>query len=172
MNYLFLALFVLIFLLLSTFVYAGLRAAPWVPTRGADVKRVLKLIDPKSVKKMYELGCGDGRIVCSFAEKGVNSIGFEISLLPYIFAKIRRLFVKNSVNCKILYRDFWNCNLKDADAVYFFLMPKIYPKLKSKFEKELKKGTKVLAYVWPIEGWKPVKVDKKKGFPNLYLYKK
>ncbi len=172
LNYLFLALFILVLLLLITFVYAGIRAAPWVPTRGADVKRVLKLIDLKSVKKMYELGCGDGRIVCAFSEKGVNSTGFEISLFPYIIAKIRRLFIKNKKNCKILYRDFWGRDLSDADAIYFFLMPKPYSRLKSKLEKELKKGTKVLAYVWPIEGWEPLKVDKKKGFPNLYLYRR
>jgi hypothetical protein len=49
-------------------------------------------------------------------------------------------------------------------------MPKIYPKLKEKLEKELKEGTKVITYVWPMKDWEPIKIDKNEGCPNLYLY--
>ena len=45
-------------------------------------------------------------------------------------------------------------------------------KLKSKFEQELKPGTKVISYVWPIKGWTPVKIDECKGSPKMYLYTK
>ena len=167
MNLLVLVLLIVV----ATFAYAGLRGAPWVPTRGHDLERFLKLADIKPGQKVYDLGCGDGRIVCAAAKAGAQAQGFEISLLPYFFAKIRSLFCPSGGSCKIRYRDFWNVNLGDADVVYFFLMQKCYPKLKEKLERELKPGTKVIAYVWPIAGWTPVAVDTAKGYPPMYLYK-
>lgn len=163
------SIFLLILLIIiATFVYAGFRGAPWVPTRGRDVERFLKLAEIKSGQKVYDLGCGDGRIVCEAAKAGARAQGFEISLLPYIIAKVRCYSERK--RCSILYKDFWNVNLGDADLVYFFLMQKCYPKLKEKFERELKRGTKVIAYVWPIQGWTPVAVDTTKGYPPMYLY--
>ena len=167
MNFLLLVLLIVI----ATFAYGGLRGAPWVPTRGHDVARFLKLADIKSGQKVYDLGCGDGRMVCAAAKAGAQAHGFEISLLPYFLAKIRSWFCGERRSCKICYRDFWNVNLGDADLVYFFLMQKCYPKLKEKLERDLKPGTKVIAYVWPVEGWELVAVDTVKGYPPMYLYK-
>ncbi len=158
-------------ILLVTFAYGSLKGAPWVPTRSLDVDRFLKLSDLKEGEKMYDLGSGDGRLVCAVAEKGGNAVGYEVSLFPFIISKIRQIFNGRWKKSSIQYRDFWNADLSDADVIYFFLMPKIYSKLKSKLEKELKKGARVVAYVWPIEGWEPVGVDKMEGCSNLYLYK-
>ena len=168
--YLFLILIAFIFLFLVTFVYAGWKGAPWVPTRRNDVKRFLKIAKIQQGQKVYDLGSGDGRIVYAAAQAGAKAEGFEISLFPYLLSQARLLFLKNKEKYKIKYKDFWHVNLDDADIVYFFLMPKVYHKLKIKFEKELKKGTKVIAYVWPIDDWKSLRVDAVKGQSNLYLY--
>lgn len=160
-----------IFIFLLTAFYAGWRGAPWVPTRKEDIKRFLKLANIKPGQKMYDLGCGDGRLLCAAAKIGAQAYGFEISLPLFIAAHIQRFFQKDKHRIRILYRDFWNMDLSDADIVYFFLVPKVYPKLKKKFEKELKSGTIVIAYVWPIKGWIPAKIDTKNHCSNLYLYK-
>jgi len=162
--------FVLFFLFLITSAYAGWSAAPWVPIKGTDAERILKLAEIKPGQKFYDLGCGDGRLVCSAARSGAEAIGFEISLLPFLAAHIRRLFQKDRHKIRILFRDFWSADLSGADFVYFFLTPRIYPKLKVKLEQELKKGAKVIAFVWPIEGWQPIKVDIQKGRLAVYLY--
>jgi len=163
-----LVLFLIIIFLSS--IYANWQTAPWVPTPLHDVKRLLKLADIKPGQKVYDLGCGDGRLIVAAAQKGAIAEGFEISFLPYLLSKIRLSFQKNTINARIRYKDFWQSNLNDADIVYFYLMPKIYPKLQRKFESELKKGTKVISYVWPMDGWQPISVDIEKGRPNLYLY--
>jgi len=171
----YLILVVFIFLLAVTFAWAGYKAAPWVPTRKADVDRFLRLADIKPTERMYDLGCGDGRLTAAASKAGARAVGFEISLFPYFISKIRGLFLKNKLAAgeyKTRFHDFWKADLSDADIVYFFLMPKIYPKLKKKFEKELKKGCKVIAYVWPIDGWQAVKVDKQKNKPDIYLYQR
>lgn len=160
------------FVVLLTFAYGSLRGAPWVPTKKRDVERFLKLSQLKPGQKMVDLGCGDGRLLCVAAQEGAKAQGFEVSLLPYFLANLRRLFHKDKSRIKISYRDVWQCNLSDADLVYVFLMPKIYPRLKQKFENELKPSARVIAYVWPIQGWEPVTIDSKKGCPNLYLYQR
>lgn len=160
----------IIFVFAVTFAYAGIRGAPWAPTRKDDVPRFLDLADIKQGDKVYDLGCGDGRLLFAAAEKGAEVIGYEISLLPYVIAKFKQFSFVKEEQTRILFKDFWNVNLADADLVYFFLMPKVYHKLKIKFEKELKPGSRVIAYVWPIESWTPVKVSTLANAQKIYLY--
>jgi len=49
-------------------------------------------------------------------------------------------------------------------------MPKIFPRLKEKLEKELKPGTRVISYVWPLPDWTPEVIDEAVGRPKLRLY--
>ena len=164
------ALFALPFLI--TFAWAGKQGAPWVPSKSDDLNRFLRLANIQPGQKVYDLGCGDGRVLRAAAEKGAEAYGYEISLLPFFIAKIRCLLSPYRKNCHVMYKNFWSVNLKDADVVYFFLMPKIYQKLKEKFARELKFGAKVIAYVWPIEGWTPKMVDTINQRPRIYLYEK
>jgi len=151
-----------------TFVYGSYKVAPWVPTWGSDLNRFLKLAEIKPSQVMYDLGCGDGRLICAASEKGACATGFEVSILPYLMALFRIHTTQNKA--KIKFKNFWDVNISDADIIYFFLMPKIYPAIKEKLDRELKPGAKVIAYTWPIKGWKARKIDKIKGKPNLYLY--
>lgn len=153
---------------LITAAYAGISAAPWLPTRKKDVERFLRFADLRPGQKMYELGCGDGRLLTAAAAAGAHAVGFEVSIPFYIISKLRCLFSKKQ--CRVFYRNLWNADLSDADIVYFFLMTKAYPRLKEKFIKELKKGTKVITHVWPIESWTPTYIDKCPGRSNFYVY--
>jgi SAM-dependent methyltransferase len=164
----YIALLILIFLILITFFYSIFRAISWFPMWSKDTKNVLDLAEVKSGQKIYDLGCGDGKLLFAAARLGAKAEGLEISVLPYLLAKIRQLFSKDKVTIK--FRDFWLVNLSDADVVFFFLIPRIYPQLTKKLKKELKPGTKVVAYAWPIKEWQPIKVSKRDEGPAIYLY--
>ena len=117
-------------------------------------------------------GGGIGRsYALKFAQAGAKAHGFEVALFPYVLAKIKKLGTAGKKNIRFSYKDFWHADLSDANIVYFFLMPGIYPKLKAKLEKECAKGTRIIAYVWPMPGWSAEKVDAKEGFAKLYLYR-
>lgn len=163
-------LLLVILVLAGSAAYAGYRAAPWAPTFKADTERFLKLADIKPGQKVYDLGCGDGRLVVAAGEAGTQAVGFEISLIPYFFAKWRAKKSPAGKNCQIKFKDFWKKDLSDADVVYFFLMPKIFAKMKAKLEKELKPGAKVIIYTWPMEGWTPLVSDCPIGKTPIYLY--
>lgn len=160
-------LMTIMFIFLGSFAYAGIKAAPWFPTWSRDIERFLILAEIKPGDRFYDLGCGDGKLVFAAAKAGAKATGFEISLLPYLIALAHSWNTRDS---NIRFRDFWNINLSDADIVYLFLTPKFNPKAKEKLEKELRPGTKIIAYTWPIEGWEPLKKDFQKGRPPMYLY--
>ncbi len=158
---------IILFVFLGTFAYAGVLAAPWFPTWSRDIERFLKLAQIKPGERFYDLGCGDGKLVFAAAGAGAKATGFEISLLPYLIAISRSKYINNS---EIKFKDFWKQNLSDADVVYLFLTPKVNPQAKIKLEKELRKGARVIAYTWPIDGWQPVMTDIPKDQPAMYLY--
>ena len=163
-----LAIVLIALVVLVTFIYAGFRGAPWVPTKKGDVERFLRLAKLKPDAVLYDLGCGDGRIVRAAATAGARATGFEVSILPYLMARIRLI----GSRARVRLRDFWFVNLHDADVIYFFLMPAITEKMKTKLERELKTGAKIISYVWPIDGWTPVTVDSVPRSPNLYVYQR
>jgi SAM-dependent methyltransferase len=121
-----------------SFAYAGLRAAPWVPLHKQDLQRVLRLMNLKGGEVVYDLGCGDGRIIAAAARHGARCTGFEISLLPFLLARLRTSHLRGPTcrslgqggeviglyRPKVLLRDFWFCHLGDADIVYFFFNAK------------------------------------------------
>lgn len=162
--------YLLVFLILATAVYGAWSAAPWLPTRSKDVKRMVKLANIKPGERFYDLGCGDGRSVFAAAKEGAEAIGIEVFILPYLYAVIKSLFQKRT---KILFGDLFNYDLRGADVIFIFLMNKSYQKLAKKFEEELKPGARVITSCWPIDGWedKLVKEDKPtdRDLP-LYLY--
>lgn len=168
MDFLFVAL-VIVLVILLTFIYAGLSGAPWVPTKNGDVERFLRLANIKPGATVYDLGCGDGRIVQAAAQAGAHATGFEISIIPYLLARLR---LRGS-SARVRFHNFWHADLRDADVVYFFLFPgRIARRLNTKLERELKPGAKAIAFVWPLPEWKPVTVDTQVGSPKMYVYAK
>ena len=161
--------FGLAFIILVTYGLAGLSGAPWVPTWRRDVDRFLKLANVQPGEKVYDLGCGDGRIVEAAAAAGATAVGYEISLLPLIMAKLRRWRSPYRSRMTILGRDFWPANMDDANAVFTFLVPATLPKLSLKMRK-FRPGTRLVNAVWPVPGWKAKAVSQANGQASLYLY--
>jgi len=164
-------LYLLIFLILLTAAYGAWSAAPWLPTRKRDVERMLDLAEVKGGDVVYDLGCGDGRLVFAAAKRGAQARGIEIFILPWLYAWFKSLTVKGT---KIYYGDLFSFGINDADVVFIFLLDKSYKKLIEKFKRELKPGCRVVISSWEINDWKDklIKEDKPsdKDLP-MYLYK-
>lgn len=162
-------IYLLFFLILLTAAYGAISAAPWLPTKNRDISRMIALAEIKAGDKVYDLGCGDGRLVFAAAKKGAEAVGIEIFILPYLYAKIKSYFQPRT---KILFGDMFNLSVADADVVFIFLMSKSYQKLLIKLEKELKAGSRVVCSCWPIENWqnKLKKIDQPTNSLPLFLY--
>ncbi|MFH0979330.1 MAG: SAM-dependent methyltransferase, partial [Candidatus Roizmanbacteria bacterium] len=109
---------------------------------------------------------GDGRIVRTAVKHyEVKGVGIDINPLLIYWAKI---LGKNKAQFKV--ENIFDTDLKQADYVYIFLMPKLIEKLTLKMNKELKKGTIVISHAFPVKGWeiKLFKTLKRVPFPTYY----
>lgn len=156
--------------ILASVAYAASKGAPWVPTWKRDIERLIELADIQEGDIFFELGCGDGRICSTIArETKAEVIGIELSFAQYLAAKIRAFGKKNMM---VRFGNVFHQDLSKADIVYMFLMPDVYKDIREKFEKELKPGTKIISYVWPIPDWEPKEISQEEGRSKLFLYVK
>ncbi len=188
----------ILFIFLASLAYASASGAPWVPTWKKDLERICKLADLRDGETFVELGCGNGRVCRYIAqhsktpssfEEGAGGgrvelprvIGVELSLLQFcvawIQAKMSRLSARGGSasggkNIEMKFGNAFHQDLSRVDVVYMFLMPETYQKIRPKLESELKSGSRVVTYVWPIPGWEPSIVDEVEGSQKIYLYRR
>lgn len=145
--------FPILILLLVPTIMALINGAPFVPTPMEAVEKMLELANIKEGQKVYDIGCGDGRMVYLAAKKyKANATGLELSPLVYALARVRHFFWRSKA--KIKFSNFKRHNLSDADVIVCYLMPETLKLLQGKLDHELKKGTRVVSYAFPIGNWK------------------
>jgi len=140
-------IFVLVLAILSGFVLGGLVGAPWVPTRSHDLAEIFAALDLQPDQTFYDLGCGDGRAVVTAAQAHAKAIGIEINPVMWLIATLRTLRYSNA---KIRLGNLWQYPVRDADAVLVFQMPRVMEQIEAKLAGELKPGTKVVSYAFPM----------------------
>lgn len=159
---------------LITFSIAGISAAPWVPTKPKQRKKLVNLLDLKDGMTIYDLGCGSGTMLFEIAKRNskVNLIGYEISLLPYLMAMTRKVFGgKKYKNVSIKFANLFKQDLSKADIVFVFLLDKCYPKLIKKFKEDLSDNVTVIVEAWPLPEINPTEVIKEPDLLSIYFYK-
>lgn len=140
-----------------------LRGAPYVPTRREQSETALDLLKLKQGQTLYELGCGDGRVLKLAASKGLIVVGYELNPLLVLTAKL--VTYKYRKNTKIIWGDFWKADISNADGIFVFLIDKYMIKLDKKINKEKNKPIKLASFAFKIPDKKPV--EEKKG---IFLY--
>lgn len=164
-------LVILIAIFIPTIV-AFLTGAPWVPTPLPRVKRMLELANIKPGDRVYDLGCGDGRIVHLAAQEyGADAVGLELSPLVFFWACIRNFFLRSKG--RVLLRDFRRIDYSNAKELIFYLLPDVLKIMRPKFEKELKPGTRIVSYAFAIPGWEPTYTearDREKHYGPIFVY--
>jgi protein-L-isoaspartate O-methyltransferase len=136
------------------------KLAPYYPTPESIVVKMLELGDLKSGEKMFDLGSGDGRIVIAAAQKfHADAIGVELDrdLCKQSLERIRKLGLEKTaqiVNGDILKQDY-----SSADLITVYLLPNSNDKIQPLLERQLKKGTRIVAHDFEFRGWTPVKVE-------------
>jgi len=141
---------------------------------------MLTLAEVKPSEIIYDLGCGDGRVVIMAAKDfGAQGIGVEMreDLAKQAMGKVSELGLEGYV--KIVHGDMFKVDLSQANVVTLYLTTSANDKVKPKLEAELKPGTKVVSHDYEILGWRPVKIDNfcenpRLGYPShtIYVYRR
>jgi len=139
----------------------------YVPTPQEVVDKMLELADVKKGDVVYDLGCGDGRIVVTAAKKyGVKAVGFDIDpdRVRDSLENVRKNKVEDLVTIKKA--DIFTLDLSEAGVVTLYLLPELNVKLMPQLAK-LKPGSRIVSHDFDMRGAKPVKVEKVKPKGNL-----
>jgi ribosomal protein L11 methylase PrmA len=119
---------------------------------------MLKLAEVKKSDVVYDLGCGDGRIVIAAArEYGARGVGIDINpeRIQEAEANARKAGVEKLVRFEE--NDLFDANIREATVVTLFLLRSVNLKLLPKLLKELKPGVRIVSNTFDMGDWKPDK---------------
>lgn len=143
----------------------------YAPTPVEAVEAMLELAQVTESDIVYDLGCGDGRVLV-IASKfyGCQSVGIDID--PKCVAATTRNINANSLQSlsRVYEKDVLTVDFSRATVVILYLMPDLLEKLKSRLDKQLSPGTRIVCFEKPIPDVKPSRKVKLSGH-TLYLYR-
>lgn len=148
----------------------ALQEFPWQQYRGYDVPFVstppevvdemLRLADIKAGDLLYDLGCGDGRIVIAAAKRfGIKAVGIDIN--PIRIAESNENAAKAGTGDKVRFiqQNLFEADFKDATVVTMYLLTSVNLRLRPKLLADLKPGTRLVSHSFDMGNWNPDKTS-------------
>lgn len=146
----------------------GIRArwgqAPYVWTGKKTQETMLRFAAIRPGEKVYDLGCGDGRLVRAAARAGALAVGVEASLLTMLVAWIWSLPVRRA---RIRFGDLWAGDYRDADVVFCYMLVAAMERFEREIWPTLKPGCRVVSNSFRMKG-----VASEKEEDGVYRYVK
>ena len=129
---------------------------PFVPTRYPVVDEMLRMANVQKTDIVYDLGCGDGRLVIGAAQKyGARGVGFDID--PERIRESKENAEKAGVTHLVQFfeQDLFEADFHEATVMTLYLLSSVNLRLRPKLLRELKPGTRVVSHDFDMGDWKP-----------------
>ena len=154
------------------------KLAPYFPTPQTVVDKMLQLGELKPGEKMWDLGSGDGRIVIAAARKyKADATGVELdeALYKQSVARIKTLGL--APTARIILGDLLQQDYSSADLLTIYLLPVAIEKVTPIFDRQLKKGARIVAHDFEFKQWTPTRTldiddDGEGRSHRLFLYRR
>jgi ubiquinone/menaquinone biosynthesis C-methylase UbiE len=143
----------------------------FVPTPSDVVTKMMEMAKVTRSDTVYDLGCGDGRIVITAAQKyGARGVGIDIDpeRVKEATENVRKAGVADRV--KIVRGDLFEANISEATVVTLYLLTDLNLKLRPKLLKDLNPGTRVVSHAFSMGDWKPERTEDVSG-TTVYLWR-
>jgi precorrin-6B methylase 2 len=131
---------------------------PFLPSTEEAVRAMLSLAEVKRTDIVYDLGCGDGRIVIAAARVyGAHGVGIDIN--PLRIREARENAKKAGVDELVRFEEnnLFRADIHEATVVTLFLLSSVNVRLRPKLLAELKPGTRIISNTFNMGDWKPDK---------------
>ena len=142
----------------------------YAPTPPAVIDAMLELANVGSDDIVYDLGCGDGRIVVA-AAKISHARGVGIDIDPELIAEASALARREGVSDRVTFvlGDLFEADFRDATVVMLYLQPGPNLRLRPRLLSELQPGTRVVSHSYDMGDWTPDEVRRVAG-RRIYLW--
>jgi len=131
---------------------------PYDPTPQIVVEEMLKLAEVKKGDVVYDLGCGDGRIVVTAAVKyGVKAVGVDLD--PERVRESEENVRVNGVEDLVTIRreNIFDTDVSEASVVTLYLYPSVNLALKPILLEQLEPGSRIVSHAFDMGNWEPEK---------------
>jgi SAM-dependent methyltransferase len=142
----------------------------YVPTPQEVVEGMLKLARVGKADVVYDLGCGDGRIVITAARQfGARAVGIDIDPIRIREATENIRVAGVGERVKLIEGDLFATDIGEATVVTIYLLSRLNLKLRPKLLKELRPGTRIVSHAFDMDDWKPQRTESV-GSSTIYLW--
>jgi SAM-dependent methyltransferase len=129
---------------------------PYVSTPDDVVAEMLKMADVDKDDMLYDLGCGDGRIVITAVkEMGCRGVGIDIDPIRIKECQENAIEAGVSDRVEFILRDLFEADISQATVVTLYLLSKVNLRLRPKIFRELNPGTRVVSHDFDMGKWNP-----------------
>jgi ribosomal protein L11 methylase PrmA len=142
----------------------------FVPTPNEVIEKMLDLAKVTSKDVVYDLGCGDGRIVIAAAKRGARAVGIDIDPQRIKEANANAKAEKLAGKVRFIENDLFEADISEATVVTLYLLNRLNEKLKPKLMKDLKPGTRVVSHAFDMGDWQPEQKTSVGG-TTVYLWR-
>lgn len=149
------------------------RDVPYVPTPQNVVDEMLTLANVTKDDVVYDLGCGDGRLVITAVKKFGANRGFGVDIDPKRIEESNANAKAAGVTDRVTFavQDLFQTDFSPATVVTLYLLPEVNLRLRPKLLSDLKPGTRVVSHSFDMGDWKPDKaITVQPGGQRLYLW--
>ena len=143
----------------------------FVPTPNDVVNKMLEMAQVTAKDTVYDLGCGDGRIVITAAQRyGCRGVGIDID--PERIREATETVQKAKVadKVKFIQGDLFEADISAATVVTLYLLTELNLKLRPKLMKDLRPGTRVVSHAFSMGDWKPERTEHVNG-ASVFLWR-
>ena len=135
--------------------------APFVPTPQDVVDRMLELVNVTADDLVYDLGCGDGRIVITAAERyGARGVGVDIDPLRVAESRENARLAGVSHLVEFREQDAMTVDVSDATVVTLYLLSSSLMKLRPLLTSQLRPGARIVSHAFGMGDWEADTVDR------------
>jgi SAM-dependent methyltransferase len=104
---------------------------------------------------LYDLGCGDGRIVIGAAKRGANGVGVDIDRMRIREGNWNAERAGVTDRVRFIRESLFDIDLRPATIVTLYLLPSINRKLRPKLLRELRTGSRIVSNYFDMDDWQP-----------------
>jgi SAM-dependent methyltransferase len=128
--------------------------APWVPTPQPLVDRMLEIASVSGKDVLYDIGCGDGRIVITAARRyGARGVGIDIDKAMIDESDRNALSAGVERQVKFICMDATKADISEATVVSLYLLPESNALMRPLLEAQLRPKSRVVCHNYTIPGW-------------------